>query len=98
MPKPSYWYFWLYAAITGKQSVLTFSLAQSTMKADPLKSNNCDNNDVEPPEQFIPPMKEAAIQEELPAVAGKESEEFIDFAKLPFMQRQAASETILQTY
>lgn len=114
---------------TGKQSVLTFSLAQSTMRADPPGKDNVENNHGEPPDESVPPNHtEAAIQAEDGDIADQESEEFIDFSirladdngsvlefplshfsplqpplkrnftKLPFMQRQAVSETILQTY
>ncbi len=113
---------------TGKQSLLTLSLAQSDEKANPPKKNNLGNRDVESPEGSIPSTNEAAMQEEPQDIEGEESEAFIDFTirladvnglvlefplshfaplqppliriftKLPFMQRQAASETILQTY
>jgi len=113
---------------TGRESVLTFSLAQSTMSADPPKNAICENNNMGSPEEPIPAHNEAAMEEEPGDAADEKSEEFVDFTvrladdngavlefpishfsplqpplkrsftKLPFLQRQAESEIILQTY
>ncbi len=116
------------ATTTGKHSILTFSLAESTEKASPPGRDDQENDKEESEEKSEHPENDAGDYERELTDEDEEKEEFIDFTirladingntlqfslssfapvqptlkreftKLSFMQNQAESEIILQTY
>lgn len=126
---PAYHINWPAEAITtGKQSILTFSLAESTEKAEPPDKFHLENQEGENQQETALPEEDDFTQNDTMDKEGEESKACIDFTirladnkgavlefplshfapvqttlerkftKLPFMQNQDASETILQTF